>query len=82
MRLKDTFYNTFPHLSILTDDEFNELVHIEQVFTILSNAIPEDPTNALSNYISDYLIERSNRSWELISTAYKREKSILKLCTM
>ena len=81
MRIKDNYYNMHKELNVLTDEEYNELVNIEKVFTILSTTIPEDENNPLSNYVSDYLIERNRRSWNIITTATIRLSGIVRLCT-
>ena len=82
MRIKDNYYGIHKELNVLTDEEYNELVNIEKVFTILSTAIPEDENDPLSNYISDYLIERNKRSWKIITTAIIRLSGIVRLCTV
>jgi hypothetical protein len=80
MRQKDSYYSRFSQLSVLTDEEFNELVFIEEVFTTLSNNIPDNSNNELSKYISSYLIERNTRSWNLINIANDRLNKIINLC--
>jgi hypothetical protein len=81
MRLTNKYYSTFAILNVLTDDEYNELVNIEEVFNILSNKIPDDTNSQLSRYISSYLVERNRRSWYLCGVAHDRVKNILELCT-
>ena len=81
MRLTYNYYDTRKDLNVLTDEEYNELVNIEEIFTILSTEIPEDKSDPLSNYISNYLIERNKRSWNIINTAVIRLNGIVRLCT-
>ena len=79
-RLKDNYYSDLIDLTVLTDEEFNELVILEEIITRMDNMFPWDISKDLINYISPFMLKNNHRCWELIGIAYNRLDDIVKLC--